>query len=78
MLAITLEGAYGRRYKTAKAIREDFNKDLDFYGRTPEMCGYVNKSQLQEIANAQGLPIFIRLVYNFSSTTIMVKPEKED
>lgn len=81
---LTLEGAYCRRYKTAEAIEEDFHKDLDFRGWLRETrgyretYGYVNKSQLQEMANKLDCQIIVRLEYKFATTTVIIEPEKGD
>lgn len=46
---MTLTPAYGRDYKSQKAVREDFNADKDFIIADlyhPDCGRYVNKSQL--------------------------------
>lgn len=40
---MTVSGAYGRDYKSAKAMREDWNAGKDFILRSLEGSGYLSK-----------------------------------
>lgn len=44
---INLTPAYGRDYKSAKALLEDFNNEKDFVLNTPFNTTYINKQQIE-------------------------------
>ena len=43
-----LTPAYGRDYRSKKALLADFNADKDFMAHCPSGMGYINKSQIEE------------------------------
>jgi hypothetical protein len=44
---MTLTPAYGRDYKSAKALLEDFHNEKDFILNTPRGTTYINKPQIE-------------------------------
>ena len=72
MSSITVVPCYGRDYKTAKAAKDDFNKDLDFtianffHPADGKPC---NKSDLK--ACKEFSHVMIR--YNRLTKTVMIK-----
>ncbi len=67
---MTLSGAYGRDYKTAKAAIADFNANKDFVVRDMFSGGgsYVNKEQL-----TVGQSVVIRFCSDRKVTSVKVK-----
>lgn len=43
---MTVSGAYGRDYTSAKAMKQDWEANKDFVLRSMEGSGYVNKEQV--------------------------------
>jgi hypothetical protein len=49
MRILTLIPAYGRDYKSAKAVLADWNDNKDFIINDFKLSGYVNKQQLEKL-----------------------------
>lgn len=46
---VTLVPAYGRDYKTKKAVLQDFNDGKDFIMQSYDSQGYINKEQIDKV-----------------------------
>ena len=46
---MTVSGAYGRDYKSGKAMKADWEANKDFTLRSLEGSGYINKEQVPNV-----------------------------
>ena len=68
---LTLTPAYGRDYKSEKAVEEDFNADKDFVAHSydPKQRGtYTNKNDLKQMGHKQ-----VRIRYSKLSKVMIME-----
>jgi hypothetical protein len=68
---LTLTPAYGRDYKSKKAVTEDFNNDKDFVAHSydPKQLGYyTNKQDLKQMGAKQ-----VRIRYSKMQKVMMME-----
>ncbi len=63
---LVLQGAYGRQYKTAKAVKADWADGKDFSIATVGQRGYINKQD----ADGAGMTVQIRFAMDRKFTVI--------
>jgi hypothetical protein len=77
MKYITAVPAYGRDYKSKRAVQEDWDAGKDFLAQDIMHSGYTNLPDMQRIVNESGEPVTMNIRYKRLTmmTPVVVNPE---